>query len=68
MDNKERTIDRTSILYREARSRVEADEQMAHYAETILADYPEGDDHWLWVINADRAEVLEWAKASKSRD
>jgi len=56
--------DRTHRLYCEARSRVEADEQLAPYADTILADFPEGDDHWQWVIDARTDEIVAWAKAA----
>jgi hypothetical protein len=60
----EKPIDRTHRLYCEARSRVEADELLAQYAETILADYPEGDEHWQWVIDAPIDEIVAWAKAA----
>ena len=60
----ERPADRTHRLYCEARRRVEADEQLTPYAETILADYPEGDEHWQWVIDAPTDEIVAWANAT----
>jgi len=64
MNAEEQPIDRTHRLYCEARSRVEADEQLAPYAETILAGYHEGDEHWQWVIDAPTDEIVAWAKAA----
>ena len=63
MTDEEQEIDNTHRLYCEARSRVEADEQLAPYTETILADYPEGDEHWRWVIDAPVDEIVAWARA-----
>lgn len=28
-----------------------------------LADWPEGREHWLWLITADAAEIRAWAEA-----
>lgn len=60
----ESDADRTQRLYREAKSRVHGDDRLAPFAETILADFPEGDEHWQWVIDADADEILGWAKAA----
>ncbi|NDC64553.1 MAG: hypothetical protein EBZ59_11345 [Planctomycetia bacterium] len=59
------TAERTQLLYFEARARVERNEQLSPYAETILADYPEGDEHLRWVIDADADEILAWAEAAR---
>jgi hypothetical protein len=64
MNADENPADRTHRLYREACLRVDADEQLAPYADTILADFPEGDDHWQWVIDAPTDEIVAWAKAA----
>ena len=64
MNAEENLADRTHRLYREARFRVDADEQLAPYADTILDDFPEGDDHWQWVIDAPTDEIVAWAKAA----
>jgi len=56
--------DHTQRLYREAESRVLADDRLAPFAETILADYPQGDEHWQWVIDADVGEIIGWAEAA----
>ena len=64
MNADENPADRSLRLYREARSRINADEQLAPYADTILADFAEGDDHWQWVIDAPTDEIVAWAKAA----
>ena len=60
----ESDADRTQRLYRDAEARVRGDDRLAPFAETILADYREGDDHWQWVIDADADVILGWAKAA----
>jgi len=60
----ESDADRTQRLYREAESRVRGDDRLAPFAGTILADFPEGDDHWQWVIDADADEIIGWAKGA----
>ena len=61
----ESIADRTQRLYREAEARVRGDDRLAPLATTILADFPEGDDHWQWVIDADADEILAWAEAAR---
>lgn len=54
--------------YEAARSRVANDEQLAPFAEFILADWPEGEDHWEWVATAPIAEIIEWVAAAYVED
>lgn len=51
-----------STLYEQAKSKVENSEILNQYAEVILADWNEGDEHWKWVISADESEIVIWAK------
>lgn len=53
---------KTRALHREAERRVHYDESLLPYANTILADWPEGDDHWRWVIESDTEEILDWVQ------
>ena len=46
-----------------ARTRVQDTSALAAHADFILADWPEGDDHWQWVATAPVAEVVDWAEA-----
>ncbi len=36
------------------------------YEAFILADWPEGDDHWRWVIDAPVEEIASWVEARSS--
>ena len=47
-------------LYERARNRVMDSEALRPYTDFILADWPEGDEHWQWVIHTSEAEILEW--------
>ena len=50
--------------YAQAKVRVQDTPALAEHADFILADWPEGDDHWQWVATAPVAEVVDWAEAS----
>jgi hypothetical protein len=54
-----------SELYEQAKKKVEASKHLSPHADFILADWLEGDGHWLWVIEADEAEILDWVEACK---
>jgi hypothetical protein len=49
--------------YEQARRRVQDTPELAAHADFIMADWPEGDDHWQWVTTAPVAEIVEWAVA-----
>ena len=47
-------------LEREARERVERSPRLRLRANKIMADCPEGREHWDWVIRAPVHEILDW--------
>jgi hypothetical protein len=53
----------TQELYEQARERVQHTPELAPHEEFILADWPEGDDHWRWVIDAPVEEIASWVEA-----
>jgi hypothetical protein len=50
-------------LYDRAAARVDNDPRLSPHREFILADWPEGDEHWAWVIAASTEEILSWVDA-----
>jgi len=54
-----------TVLYDMARDRVRGSETLAAHEEFILADWPEGADHWCWVITAPVSEIISWAEAGQ---
>jgi hypothetical protein len=48
-----------------AERRVRNSARLAPHADFILADWPEGNEHWNWVINADEQEILDWVEAGQ---
>ena len=52
-----------NTVFEAARARVQNTPELAEHADFILADWPEGDDHWKWVATAPVAEVVDWAEA-----
>jgi hypothetical protein len=55
----------TIFLYNQAKNRVMINSTLASHADFILADWPEGDEHWRWVISAPIDEILDWVKSNK---
>lgn len=55
--------ERTQWLYWHAKCRVDRDDDLAPHAATILDDHGDGDEHFLWVIDADPEDLLQWVKA-----
>ena len=51
------------IMYEEAKARVEDNPKLSPHADFILADWPEGDDHWEWVVTTPEQEILDWVEA-----
>lgn len=47
----------------QARCKVLSSEKLSPYADFILADWPEGTDHWIWVLLSDDEEILDWVWA-----
>jgi hypothetical protein len=55
----------TLSLFERAERRVDASAQLAPHRAFILADWPECDEHWRWVITATVNEIVDWADACK---
>jgi hypothetical protein len=51
-----------SELYRKAKERVDSTPELEPYRADILYDWPEGEEHWQWVVNADVQEIVTWAE------
>ena len=51
------------IMFEKAKARVEDSPQLAPHADFILADWPEGDEHWFWVVTAAEQKILDWVEA-----
>lgn len=52
-------------LRERAAARVDSSPTLAQYRNIIMADWPEGAEHWRWVIRAPVAEIIEWAEAGR---
>lgn len=52
-------------LYARAYRRVHKSPRLRKYADIILDDWPEGDDHLRWVIRGRVGEIEQWAKQIK---
>jgi hypothetical protein len=50
-------------LCQQASNRVQDSEALRPHQECILADWNEGDDHLMWVIEAGEQEIVDWAEA-----
>lgn len=49
----------------QAERRVDASPRLLPHKAFIMADWPEGQEHWRWVIKAPIAEIVEWAEAGQ---
>ena len=52
-----------STIFEQARYRVQHTPELAPHEEFILADWPEGDEHWQWVAEARVEEIVSWVEA-----
>lgn len=50
----------------DAKARVEESSALRPYADMLLADWPEGDEHYEWVLTAPEAELIEWAELGRA--
>lgn len=50
-------------LYTQAKFRVDHSDILAPHSDFILADWPEGNEHWRWVLEASEEEILNWVEA-----
>lgn len=39
--------------------------ELSAHKEFIMTDWPEGREHWMWVMSAPVAEIVEWAEAGQ---
>ena len=51
------------VMFEEAKARVEDSARLAPHADFILADWPEGEEHWEWVALALETEILDWVES-----
>jgi hypothetical protein len=49
-------------LYELAKTRVKNTPELAQYADTILYDWAEGDEHWQWVLDSPITKIVDWAR------
>jgi hypothetical protein len=49
--------------YEQAVARIDATPELEPYRDTILYDWPEGDEHYDWAATCDLAELVSWAEA-----
>lgn len=52
---------RTFALFTDASRRVERSPRLRKHREIIFADWPEGDDHLIWIATAKVREIESWA-------
>lgn len=52
-------------LRTQAEQRVNASPKLSQYRAVIMADWPEGKEHWRWVLKAPVSEIVEWAEGIK---
>jgi hypothetical protein len=49
-------------LRNQAERRVTNSQQLSKYRDTIMYDWPEGNEHWRWVLTASVSEIIDWSK------
>ena len=54
-----------SSPYDRAAARVDASPALCPHRDVILADWPQGDEHWRWVATAPVRDILSWVEAGK---
>ena len=52
-------------LRAQAAVRVQRSPRLREHEAYIMADWPEGREHWRWVLTAPIAEILEWVAAGQ---
>jgi len=55
-------------LYAQVAKRITETTELQPYRGTILYDWPEGDEHLRWALNAPASEVIEWATAVEASE
>ena len=60
---REETMTTETSAYDRAVARVDATPELAPYRDLLVEyDWPEGDEHYLWVATTPVAELVDWAK------
>lgn len=52
-------------LREQAEARVDGSAALSAHKDFIMADWPEGVEHWKWVLAASEAEIVDWAQAGE---
>jgi len=52
--------------YDQAKQRVENTPELQEYADEILYEWEEGNEHWQWVLAAPIPEIVDWAKVIRA--
>jgi len=45
-----------------AERRVNNSPRLSQHHDTIMYDWPEGNDHWRWILTARVGEIVDWAE------
>ena len=56
-----------STPYDRAKARVDASPELSAHSDTILYDWPEGDEHFTWVATAPINKIVDWAETIESQ-
>jgi len=62
MANLRKRAQQTANLREQAQRRVDLEQCLKQHESTIMYDWPEGDEHWKWVITASVKEIIDWAE------
>lgn len=49
-------------LRTQAEKRVSASPKLSKFRAVIMYDWPEGNEHWRWVLKAPVSEIIKWAE------
>jgi len=53
---------RLNAIEQQARQRVEGTPRLKVHEEIILADWPNWDEHMMWVVTAPIEQIVDWAE------
>ena len=53
-------------LFDQARDRVLNSPPLYPYREFVLANWPEDEEHWEWVLSATEQDILDWCEAGEA--
>ncbi len=51
-------------IYDDARARISKMGFTARQLDFIFSDWPEGEQHYQWLLEASKAEIVSWGKAA----